>query len=298
MAAKLRRRTLRLGLRRKFFWQVAFLRRCLRTLWNRILTCTNTADCRSHQYRQLSQAATVATATFSSSPPLPFMEARNDSGELASMYTSGHEKDSSDLVSLKISILGDCHIGKTSFLRKYVGEEIEQGLGVSGLNRMDKTSYIKGARIAYSIWDVEGDENSQNHIPTACKDSVAMLFMFDLTSRCTLNRLQRHRVVQESQEVESECNSGANRDQVRRFCPAADGFAVDNCQSGKNLCQGAERHPFLLECNLQHQRKQGLQVHHSQALQPAMGSRAKSNNRRAHNRLLDVGSDGSHVPFF
>lgn len=33
-----------------------------------------------------------------------------------------------------------------------------------------------------------GDSKSQDHIPIACKDSVAILFMFDLTSRCTLNR--------------------------------------------------------------------------------------------------------------
>ncbi|KAJ4841659.1 hypothetical protein Tsubulata_010988 [Turnera subulata] len=28
---------------------------------------------------------------------------------------------------------------------------------------------------------------SLDHLPIACKDSVAILFMFDLTSRCTLN---------------------------------------------------------------------------------------------------------------
>lgn len=33
-----------------------------------------------------------------------------------------------------------------------------------------------------------GDEKSQDFIPTACKDSVAILFMFDLTSRRTLSR--------------------------------------------------------------------------------------------------------------
>ena len=33
-----------------------------------------------------------------------------------------------------------------------------------------------------------GDKMSRDHIPAACKDSVAMLFMFDLTSRCTLNK--------------------------------------------------------------------------------------------------------------
>lgn len=34
----------------------------------------------------------------------------------------------------------------------------------------------------------EGDGKSQDQLPMACKDSVAILIMFDLTSRCTLNR--------------------------------------------------------------------------------------------------------------
>ena len=33
-----------------------------------------------------------------------------------------------------------------------------------------------------------GDQDSLDHVPIACKDAVAILFMFDLTSRCTLNR--------------------------------------------------------------------------------------------------------------
>lgn len=38
-------------------------------------------------------------------------------------------------------------------------------------------------------YDIVGDEKrSKDHIPIACKDSVAILFMFDLTSRSTLNR--------------------------------------------------------------------------------------------------------------
>ncbi|KAK4716621.1 hypothetical protein R3W88_014959 [Solanum pinnatisectum] len=91
-------------------------------------------------------------------------------------------KDSmEDLVALKISLLGDYHIGKTSFLTKYVGKEKgEEGFSTTGLNHMDKTLCVSGARISYNIWEVEGDVS---HIPVACKDSVAMLFMFDLTSR-------------------------------------------------------------------------------------------------------------------
>ncbi|KAG4991124.1 hypothetical protein AAZX31_09G095900 [Glycine max] len=94
----------------------------------------------------------------------------------------------SDLVNLKISLLGDCHIGKTSFVIKYVGDEQEKrSLQMKGLNLMDKTLFVQGARISFSIWDVAGDPGSICQIPMACKDSVAILIMFDLTSRCTLN---------------------------------------------------------------------------------------------------------------
>ncbi|KAE8778240.1 Septum-promoting GTP-binding protein 1 [Hordeum vulgare] len=73
---------------------------------------------------------------------------------------------------------------------KYVGdgEEENGGLQMTGLNLMDKTLAVRGARLAFNIWDVAGDSKSADHVPIACKDVVAILFMFDLTSRCTLNK--------------------------------------------------------------------------------------------------------------
>ncbi|KAM7496555.1 hypothetical protein LguiA_020969 [Lonicera macranthoides] len=72
---------------------------------------------------------------------------------------------------------------------KYVGREIEgKWFNIRGVNQMDKTLSIRGARISFSLWEVAGGDSSHDHIPLACKDSVAMIFMFDLTSRCTLNR--------------------------------------------------------------------------------------------------------------
>ncbi|KAI3412680.1 uncharacterized protein J3R85_017018, partial [Psidium guajava] len=100
----------------------------------------------------------------------------------------GGEGDS-DLVALKIGLLGDQQIGKTSFVVNFVGDEKEEinCSEMKGLNLMDKTLLVNGARISYSIWEVEGDGRPDDHVPVACKDCVAILFMFDLTSRCTLN---------------------------------------------------------------------------------------------------------------
>lgn len=44
---------------------------------------------------------------------------------------------------------------------KYVGDE-NQGsfLEMTGLNLMDKTFYVQGVTISFTIWDVGGESNS------------------------------------------------------------------------------------------------------------------------------------------
>ncbi|KAJ8435934.1 hypothetical protein Cgig2_013281 [Carnegiea gigantea] len=162
------RKIVHVNLKLNILDRVAVFRRLFRFIWDRLLVCSRPT---SAQYRRLDRPLSPAPA---------------EDGELADLV-SGYETDS-DLVSLKISLLGDCQIGKTSFVIKYVGDEQERkSLQMKGLNLMDKTLLVKGARIAFRIWDVAGDHDSLDHVPIACKDAVAILFMFDLTSRCTLN---------------------------------------------------------------------------------------------------------------
>ncbi|KNA10903.1 hypothetical protein SOVF_140020 [Spinacia oleracea] len=155
--------------------RVTVIRRFFRFIWNRILVCscgnTNFKSPATAQYHRLNYPNSPETV---------------EEFEVTGLR-SGYESDS-NLVNLKISLLGDCQIGKTSFVIKYVGDEQQRrSLQMKGLNLMDKTLVVKGARIAFSIWDVAGDHDSLDHVPIACKDAVAILFMFDLTSRCTLN---------------------------------------------------------------------------------------------------------------
>ncbi|KAF5949415.1 hypothetical protein HYC85_011408 [Camellia sinensis] len=156
--------------------RVSIFRQFFRSIWDRILVCTIR---KPTQYRRLSRR--------SSSPAMEAMEAGLELPEDPTTTGGGYDTDS-DLVSLKISILGDCQIGKTSFVIKYVGDEQGKGwLEMKGLNLMDKTMFVGDTRIALRIWDVGGDHRSLDQVPIACKDAVAILFMFDLTSRCTLN---------------------------------------------------------------------------------------------------------------
>lgn len=175
--AHLCRKIVHVKIRWDLLQRLPFFREFFRFIWDRILACSMG---RPIQYRRLPRRPSSPTT----------MEAM-ESGVLLEEPTtttcSGYDTDS-DLVSLKISLLGDCQIGKTSFLIKYVGDEQKKKcLEMGGLNLMDKTLTVEGARIACSLWDVGGDNKSLDHVPIACKDAVAILFMFDLTSRCTLH---------------------------------------------------------------------------------------------------------------
>ncbi|GJN15007.1 hypothetical protein PR202_gb01891 [Eleusine coracana subsp. coracana] len=100
------------------------------------------------------------------------------------------------------------------------GEE-QNGMQMTGLNMMDKTLLIWGASTAYSIWDVADNQGTTNaspfpslvalpqmgplfcvfcrmdagdsqffdHILITCKDTMMILYIFDLTSLGTLNKL-------------------------------------------------------------------------------------------------------------
>ncbi|KAH9623173.1 hypothetical protein KSS87_019285 [Heliosperma pusillum] len=135
------------------------LRRILRYIWGSIIGCSRIRKPNSPaHYRRIGRRNIPAMV---------------DEVEIVEMF-NGYESDS-DLVHLKISLLGDCQIGKTSFLIKYVGEEQERkSLEMKGLNLMDKVMIVSGARIASTMWDVTGDSDSVHHVPIACKDATAI----------------------------------------------------------------------------------------------------------------------------
>ncbi|KAL6202322.1 hypothetical protein ACLB2K_026030 [Fragaria x ananassa] len=156
--------------------RVSIIREFFRFIWDKVLVCS--VGKQRIRYRRLSRGG-------STSPPPEAIEG----GLPTTSSCDGYESSDADLVRLKISLLGDCQIGKTSFMIKYVGDEQEEQrfLEMTGVSLMDKTLMVQGARISFSLWDVGGNRSSLGHVPIACKDAVAILFMFDLTSRCTLN---------------------------------------------------------------------------------------------------------------
>lgn len=124
----------------------------------------------------------------------PGSEMSNPSHQAHSEYNrqgSGEPTNGRNHVVIKVGMVGDAQIGKTSLMVKYVeGSWDEDYIQTLGVNFMEKTISIRNTEITFSIWDLGGQREFVNMLPLVCNDAVAILFMFDLTRKSTLNSIK------------------------------------------------------------------------------------------------------------
>jgi len=94
-------------------------------------------------------------------------------------------------VVVKVGMVGDSQIGKTSLMVKYVeGNFNEDYIQTLGVNFMEKTINLRNTDITFSIWDLGGQQEYLHMLPLVCNDAVALLFMFDLSRKSTLTSVK------------------------------------------------------------------------------------------------------------
>jgi len=117
-----------------------------------------------------------------------------DQGYMSSGSGSGRAsggEDGKNSLVLKVGMVGDSQIGKTSLMVKYVeGSFDEDYIQTLGVNFMEKTINLRNTEITFSIWDLGGQREFVSMLPLVSNDAVAILFMFDLTRKQTLNSVK------------------------------------------------------------------------------------------------------------
>eukprot|EP01124_Arcella_intermedia_P025062 TRINITY_DN43_c0_g1_i1.p1 TRINITY_DN43_c0_g1~~TRINITY_DN43_c0_g1_i1.p1 ORF type:complete len:225 (+),score=20.54 TRINITY_DN43_c0_g1_i1:58-675(+) len=94
-------------------------------------------------------------------------------------------------VVLKVGMVGDASVGKTSLMVKYIENSFDEDyIQTLGVNFMEKTVKVKGTEITFSVWDLGGAREFVNLLPLVCNDASAILFMFDLSRQPTLNSIR------------------------------------------------------------------------------------------------------------
>ena len=93
---------------------------------------------------------------------------------------------------IKLAILGDSTVGKTSICKVFFNYEFDQEqLTTIGQVRFEKKIKMKDdIELKLIIWDTAGQERFHNIAITACKSAQGILVCYDLTKRTTFDRIK------------------------------------------------------------------------------------------------------------
>lgn len=101
------------------------------------------------------------------------------------------EEGQQESVIVKVGMVGDAHVGKTTLMVKYVENRLDEDyIQTLGLNFMEKSVVLRDTEITFSIWDLGGHREFLSMLPLVCNDAAAILFMFDLSRKSTLTSVK------------------------------------------------------------------------------------------------------------
>ena len=110
-------------------------------------------------------------------------------GETQSMQNPTKDQNSGSLLYqyiFKIILIGDCNIGKTSLINRYIHNSFQsEYLCTIGVDFMMKTIDIDGKQIKLQIWDTAGMERYKQVTTSYYRGAQAAIVVFDLTNKAS-----------------------------------------------------------------------------------------------------------------
>ena len=104
-------------------------------------------------------------------------------------------------VCLKILLVGDSSVGKTTLLLKYVdGQFSENHITTIGVEYKDKELIVNNRKVNIQIWDTSGQERYQSITKNFYRNADGILFVFDVTNEDSFNHLKNWLITSEDIE--------------------------------------------------------------------------------------------------
>ena len=94
-------------------------------------------------------------------------------------------------IYLKILLIGDTSVGKTSILCKYIDDEFSDAyLSTIGIEFKIKSLIINGKKVLLRIWDTSGQERYRSITQNFYRNANGILFIFDITKKETFDNIK------------------------------------------------------------------------------------------------------------
>eukprot|EP01084_Bolivina_argentea_P296795 511211_1 len=105
-------------------------------------------------------------------------------------------KEKKNKVVVKVGMLGDSQIGKTTLMVKYIEDKYDEDyIETLGVNFMEKTINLKNVDVTISIWipqPGDGLHSWSSWMSLVCSDAKVIIFVFDLTNKMSLFSVKRY----------------------------------------------------------------------------------------------------------
>eukprot|EP00929_Paragymnodinium_shiwhaense_P038157 TRINITY_DN20214_c0_g1_i1.p1 TRINITY_DN20214_c0_g1~~TRINITY_DN20214_c0_g1_i1.p1 ORF type:complete len:241 (+),score=52.47 TRINITY_DN20214_c0_g1_i1:231-953(+) len=131
---------------------------------------------------------------------------------------------------LKIVILGEGRVGKTSLLRRYVSRTFDdREASTQSAAYLERSLNLKGRQVNLSLWDTAGQERFHSLAPIYYRDALGALLVYDVTDVESFRRVAKW--VEELQSQGNNCalavvgNKADLRQQVRVSPADAEAYA-------------------------------------------------------------------------
>ncbi|KAG5285600.1 hypothetical protein AALO_G00005230 [Alosa alosa] len=99
--------------------------------------------------------------------------------------------DDDVLTTLKILIIGESGVGKSSLLLRFTDDTFDPELAATiGVDFKVKTIAIDGNRAKLAIWDTAGQERFRTLTPSYYRGAQGVILVYDVTKRDTFTRLE------------------------------------------------------------------------------------------------------------
>ena len=92
---------------------------------------------------------------------------------------------------IKLLLLGDTAVGKTSILLKYINDTFDQSvISTIGVDYMDKIIDYDKYKIKLQIWDTSGQERFRSITRNFYRNADGVMVVFDLTKKATYDHVK------------------------------------------------------------------------------------------------------------
>jgi len=99
--------------------------------------------------------------------------------------------DSDIITTLKVLIIGESGVGKSSLLLRFVDDTFDpEQPATIGVDFKVTTLTVDGNKVKLAIWDTAGQERFRTLTPSYYRGAQGVIFVYDVSNRSSYDRLQ------------------------------------------------------------------------------------------------------------